>query len=108
MKRLLIPIVMLAGALLSGTALSGAQYPINNHHCGGGGVSLVITGEDRFDPLVQQLLLKQQMSGHRIANKPRFIVIPYNNGEAELTEVQIRYLEMLLSNAAREDKAAKK
>lgn len=100
MKRLLISTLMLGGVLLSGTALAGAQYPINNHHCGGG-VSLVITGEDRFDPLVQQLLLKQQMSGHRIANKPRFIVIPYNNGEAELTEVQIRYLEMLLSNAAK-------
>ncbi|RDE24552.1 hypothetical protein DV711_02895 [Motiliproteus coralliicola] len=98
MKILLIPILLGVG-LFSSWLMATEQYPINHHNCGTG-VSLVITGEDRFDPMVQQLLLKQQMSGHRLVDKPRFLVIPYD-GEAELTEVQIRYLEMLLSKAAK-------
>ncbi|WP_421863378.1 hypothetical protein [Motiliproteus sp.] len=99
MKPLLIPVLLGIG-LYSSLLPATEQYPIHPHNCGTG-VSLVITGEDRFDPMVQQLLLKQQMSGHRLVDKPRFLVIPYD-GDAELTEVQIRYLEMLLSKAGKE------
>jgi len=65
----------------------------NNHQ--DSGVHLVITSVDRFDPLVQQLLLKKQLAQHPVIDQPRFVVIPHE-GEAELTEMQIRYLERLL------------
>ncbi len=94
------------------TALAGiawgvsADTEIHDHdghghghgHGHSSGVHLVITDADRFDPLVQQLLLKQQLAKHPVIDKPKFVVIPHN-GEAELTEAQIRYLERLLAEA---------
>ncbi|WP_210397885.1 hypothetical protein [Motiliproteus sediminis] len=67
-----------------------------------GGVDLVVTSADRFDPMVQQLLVKQQLSGHPVIEQPRFLVIPYRD-DGYLTEAQIRYLEQLLSRASRRE-----
>lgn len=67
-----------------------------------GGVDLVVTSADRFDPLVQQLLVKQQLSGHPVIDQPRFLVIPYRD-DGYLTEAQIRYLEQLLSRASQRE-----
>ncbi len=71
----------------------GGGYHGHDHHSGG--VALVITSSDRFDPLVQKLMVKQQLAQHPIIDEPKFLVIPHE-GDAELTEMQIRYLEKLL------------
>lgn len=99
MKSLVMPTLVVT-LMVSGSLQATEQYPIHHHHCATG-VDLVITSEDRFDPMVQQLMVQQQMSGHRRLDKPRFVVIPYD-GDAELTELQIRYLETLLSKAKKE------
>lgn len=102
MKRVLIPLLMVMGIVAATLTLaeSTSKAHLYNHECGGSGsgVSLVITHADRFDPLVQQLLLKQQLSGHPVIDSARFLVIP-TDSNAVLTQTQIRYLEMLLSNA---------
>jgi len=59
-------------------------------------VIMVITSEERFDPLVQQLMVKQQLAQHRHISEPQFLVI-HNGEEQHLSEAQIRYLEQLLS-----------
>ncbi|WP_027857758.1 hypothetical protein [Marinobacterium jannaschii] len=59
-------------------------------------VIMVITSEERFDPLVQQLLVKQQLTRHRYISEPQFLVI-HNGEEQSLSEGQIRYLEQLLA-----------
>jgi len=91
---------LLLGALLSGAlrADGGPALTVTPPDCGRGGVSLVVTAADRFDPLVQQLLLKQQLSGHPVIDQPRFLVIPYRD-DGSLTEAQIHYLERLLRRA---------
>ncbi|MEH6470102.1 MAG: hypothetical protein V7752_02520 [Halopseudomonas sp.] len=99
MKRLLISLSLLTGITAATLTLAepASKAHLYSHQCGSG-VSLVITDADRFDPLVQQLLLKQQLSGHPVIDSPRFVVIP-TSSDAALTEMQIRYLEQLLSKA---------
>ncbi len=101
MKRVLIPLLMVTGIVAATLtpAASTSKAHRYNHECGGSGsgVSLVIAQAGRFDPLVQQLLLKQQLSGHPVIDSPRFLVIQ-TDSNALLTQTQIRYLEMLLSN----------
>lgn len=94
MKALLIPAVLIGGVVLAHSVLADDPPKFKEHRCGGG-VSLVITGDDRFDPLVQRLLVKRQLSTHPVIDEPRFLVIPTEGSEA-LTESQIRYLEALL------------
>jgi len=79
--------------LIAGTAQAGSEIELIDHACGG--VSVVITGEDRFDPMVQQLLTQKQLDRHNHVQDPVFVVLP-SGDEQRLTESQIRYLETLL------------
>ncbi|MEH6626434.1 MAG: hypothetical protein V7739_08315 [Motiliproteus sp.] len=71
----------------------GAGHQGHGHH--NVGVALVVTSSERFDPLVQRLMAKHQLAQHPVIDEPKFLVIPHE-GDAELTEMQIRYLEKLL------------
>ncbi len=95
-EQAILALLMTAGLVAMATA--DADILVHDgpgYHGHGGGVALVITSSDRFDPLVQKLMVKQQMADHPIIDEPKFLVIPHN-GDAELTEMQIRYLEKLL------------
>jgi len=76
-----------------------AEAEINLVDPGFGGVIVVVTSEERFDPLVQQLLVKKQLDQHPHLSEPLFMVI-HNSEEYRLTEMQIRYLEQLLGREA--------
>ncbi|MCW8883697.1 MAG: hypothetical protein OQK12_00410 [Motiliproteus sp.] len=82
---------------------AGNKYQGHGYgHGHGGGVALVITSSDRFDPLVQKLMVERKLSAHPIIDEPKFLVVPHS-GDAELTEMQIRYLEKLLDEAESEE-----
>ncbi len=74
-------------------AQAESEIELIDHGCGG--VSMVITAEDRFDPMVQQILTQKQLDKHPRMDKPSFVVLP-SGDEQRLTESQIRYLETLL------------
>jgi len=79
--------------VLSSLAQAEAEIELIDHACGG--VSVVITADDRFDPMVQQLLTQKQLDRHKHVSDPMFVVLP-GGDEQRLTESQIRYLETLL------------
>ena len=103
-KRIAMLLLALPG-LLGPVALNADAKPhlYGDHYAGNYdgsydgycGVDLLLSGKDRFDPAVQQQLLKAQMRDHRIIDEPRYLVIPYRDNGL-LTESQIRYLEKLL------------
>ncbi len=97
MKTLIKPTLVGLGLLLaSGLYADVELHDHDGHHHRGGGVDLVIIAADRFDPLVQQLLMKKQLANLPVIDTPKYVVIPHH-GDAELTEAQIRYLEQLLA-----------
>lgn len=89
MNRVLSVILLLTAV----TAQADSEIELIDHGCGG--VSMVITAEDRFDPMVQQILTQKQLDKHPRMDKPSFVVLP-SGDEQRLTESQIRYLETLL------------
>jgi len=89
MNRVLSVILFLTAV----TAQADSEIELIDHGCGG--VSMVITAEDRFDPMVQQILTQKQLDKHPRMDKPSFVVLP-SGDEQRLTEAQIRYLETLL------------
>ena len=90
----LITLLYLALSSLPVQASQSVDLISYNDHCGG--ISVVITDADRFDPLVQQLMTERQLDRHPVLDKPVFMVLPAGNDQ-RLTERQIRYLERLLS-----------
>ncbi|MCV6590422.1 MAG: hypothetical protein OIF57_15580 [Marinobacterium sp.] len=90
-------VAVIFGMLVAGMSEGQADQAIKlldyDDHCGG--VSVVITDADRFDPLVQQVLTERQLDKYPKLDKPVFMVLPGGN-EQRLTEYQIRYLERLL------------
>jgi hypothetical protein len=94
-----------AAALLVALALAGgdpsrgesvALHPIcPSGLCG----ALVIVPEDRFDPLVQQLFAREQLSMLPSRWQPLFIVMPQPS-DPDVAEAQIRFLHQLLSGSS--------
>jgi len=101
MKRLVA--ITLAVVALAATAAEGdrAAYPHHAVPLAG----LVVFPDQRFDPLVQQLLAREEMRSLPIGSSGVLYLYPVHQ-DPSLLEAQIRYLQQLLDRPGADEPRA--
>ena len=103
MKSLLI--LLAAATALPSSALLANGSPIictpNPTIC----TTFRITPEDRFDPFVQHLLVRQQLNALPLTPRITNFYMPYTIDKRGLEEIQIRFLDELRRRAEAEAEA---
>jgi hypothetical protein len=68
--------------------------------------SFDLAPDDRFDPFVQHLLVRQQVQALPLGAQITSLYVPYVYDKRNLEEIQIRYLDELRRRQAAEEAAA--
>ena len=93
--------LILAAALIYVAAFAQAQpFPL-----GPGVQGVVVLAEHRFDPAVQRLIAKRELDALPLQDGKLYYVFPTYQSNAALEQLQIRYLEDMLSRRAAETEA---
>ena len=61
--------------------------------------------EQRFDPSVQRFMAEQSLRAMPLKDGQLYYIYPVNTSDAYVEQMQIRYLEVLLSEKAQSDNA---
>ncbi len=93
-------LLLLLAAIYAASLAQAQPFPL-----GPGVQGVVVLAEHRFDPAVQRLIAKRELDALPLQDGKLYYVFPTYQSNAALEQLQIRYLEDMLSRRAAEKEA---